>query len=70
MIGTFAVDQFFLRVKALAAVAVKPAVVAEVNVACVVNLLQHLAHVFLVVIIGRANEVIVGDAASVPGRAK
>ena len=66
MVRAFAIDQFLLGVETLASVAVKAAVFAEINIAAVINFLQHALNIFLVVGVGRANEVIVGDTASIP----
>src|SRR5581483_6690822 len=70
VIGALAVHQLFFRVKALTAVAVKAAVLAEVDFAGVVDFLQHLAHVVLMIAVGGADEMIVGDAAAIPGGAE
>ena len=66
MVRTFAVDQLFFGVEALATVAVKPAVLAEIDIAGIVDPLQDLLHKAHMMGVGGADEVIVGDAAIVP----
>ena len=62
MIRAFAVDQFPLRIKPLAAKTVKPLVLTEVDIAFVIDFLQDLLHHRHVVGVGGANELVVADA--------
>ena len=67
MVRTLAVDDLLLGVEALAAVAVPAAVLAEVDLARVVELLENGLHDDSVARLGRADEVVVGDAEALPG---
>ena len=66
VIGALAVHDLLLGVEALAAVAVPAAVLAEVDLARVVEALQDLLHHLLVPRLGGADEVVVGDAEAPP----
>ena len=61
VVGALAVDELRLRVEALAAHAVVAAVLAEVDVARVVDLLEDVLDGLDVVFVGGADEVVVGD---------
>src|SRR5438093_12926565 len=67
VVRALAVDDLLLRVEALAAVAVPSAVLAEVDLAGVVELLEDGLHHHLVAGLGGADEIVVGDAAPGPG---
>src|SRR5262245_39848702 len=70
MIGTLAVTQFFRGVKPLAAETIEPFILIKVDVICVIHLLEKLLYVTNMVVIGCANEMIVGDVTGVPRRPK
>ena len=67
VVRALAVLQLLLGVETLAAVAVVTAVLPEIDVAGIVDVLQDPADRRLVVVVRGADEVIVGDAAGVPG---
>src|SRR5262245_46544502 len=70
MIGTLAVPQFFRGVKPLAAETIEPFIPIKVDVICVIHLLEKLLHVTNMVVIGCADEMVVGDVTGVPRRPK
>ena len=71
MVGALAVDQLLLGVEALAAVAVQAAVAAEVDVAVGVRRGARIScTVRTWYVVGGADEVVVADAARVPGVAE
>ena len=70
MIGALAVDQLLLGVEALAAGAVQAAVAAEVDVAIGVHAAEALLHGADVIVVGGTDEVVVAEAAGVPGVAE
>ena len=66
VVGALAVHDLLLGVEALAAVAVPAAVLAEVDLACVVELLEDGLDHRLVARLGGADEVVVGDTEPPP----
>ena len=70
VVGALAVDELLLRVEALAARAVEPRILPEVDVAARVDARQYLLHELLMVRVRGADEVVVANAASVPRAAE
>src|SRR5438445_7272199 len=67
VVRALTVDDLLLGVEALAAVAVPAAVLAEVDLAGVEELLENGLHDHFVARLGGTDEVVVGDAESPPG---
>lgn len=61
MVGAKAQNQLFFRIEPLATHAVIPFIRAEINITCIVNLLQNVANGLDMIGIGCADEIIVSD---------
>ncbi len=70
MLRTFAVYQLFVGVVAFTADAVQTAVLAENNIAVVVNALQNLVDDDFVALLGGADKLVVRDVERIPGALK
>ena len=70
MIGTLAVAQLLFGVESFAAKTIQTSVPAEVDIPAFKHSLEQFFHIAHVVIIGRPNEVVIGNMAFAPDRAE